>query len=51
MSVSGYGQYQYYPTVQRVSLSGPEWSLLGLMAALLFAILPLAYIKRRVDLD
>lgn len=51
MSVSGYGQYQYYPTVQRVSLSGPEWSLLGLMAALLLSILPLAYIKRRVDLD
>lgn len=51
IGVSGYGQYQYYPAVQRVSLSGLEWSLLGLMAALLLAILPLAYIKRRVDLD
>ncbi len=51
ISVSGYGQYQYYPTVQRVSLSGPEWFLLGLMAVLLLAILLLAYIKRRVDLD
>lgn len=51
MSLSGYGQYQYYPTIQGISLSGLEWSLLVLMALLLFAILPLAYIKQRVDLD
>jgi len=51
MSLSGYGQYQYYPAIQGISLSGLEWSLLALMALLLFAILPLAYIKQRVDLD
>ena len=51
MSLSGYGQYQYYPTIQGISLSGLEWSLLALMASLLFAILALAYIKQRVDLD
>jgi hypothetical protein len=51
MSLSGYGQYQYYPTIQGISLSGLEWSLMALMASLLFAILALAYIKQRVDLD
>ncbi|MCD6453499.1 MAG: energy-coupling factor transporter transmembrane protein EcfT [Dehalococcoidales bacterium] len=51
MGIYGYGQYQYYPTFERISLNGPEWYLLALMTSLLFAILPLAYIKRRVNLD
>jgi len=51
MGVSGYGQYLYYPTIQRIGLSSMEWYLMALMAAVLLAILPLAYIKRRVDLD
>jgi len=51
MSLSGYGQYQYYPTIQRMSLSGLEWSLVALLVFILLAILPLAYLKQRVDLD
>ena len=51
MSLSGYGQYQYYPTIQRISLSSLEWSLLALLMFGLASILPLAYVKQRVDLD
>jgi energy-coupling factor transport system permease protein len=51
MGLNGYGQYQYYPTVSWLSPAGWEGWLLGLMAALLLALLPLAYLKRRLDLD
>jgi energy-coupling factor transport system permease protein len=51
MSLSGYGQYHYYPTVSWLNPSGREVWLLGLMAILLVALLPLAYLKQRVDLD
>lgn len=51
MGLNGYGQYHYYPTVSWVSPTGWEAWLLGLMAALLVALLPLAYLKQRVDLD
>jgi energy-coupling factor transport system permease protein len=51
MSLSGYGQYQYYPTIQRISLSSLEWSLLALLMFVLASILPLAYVKQRVDFD
>jgi energy-coupling factor transport system permease protein len=51
MSLSGYGQYQYYPTIQRISLSSLEWSLLACLTFVLASILPLAYVKQRVDFD
>ena len=51
MRLSGYGNYQYYPTLGWVTLSSLEWSLLVLLVFLLSAILLLAYVKRRVDLD
>jgi energy-coupling factor transport system permease protein len=51
MGLKGYGQYQYYPTVSWVSPTGWEAWLLALMAALLVALLPLARLKQRVDLD
>jgi len=51
LAVTGYVRYQYYPTAQSIAMSGFEWSLLALMAVLLLMILPLAYLKRRVDLD
>ncbi len=51
MGLEGYGQYQYYPTVSWVSPTGWEAWLLALMAALLVALLPLARLKQRVDLD
>jgi len=51
MRLSGYGDYQYYPTLDWIALSGLEWSLLVLLVLLLSAILLLAYVKERVDLD
>ena len=51
MGLNGYGQYQYYPTVSWLNLTGQEVWLLVLMTGLLLAPLPLAYLKRRLDLD
>jgi hypothetical protein len=51
MAINGYGQYQYYPILSAISLAPEEWWLLGLMGMLLVALLPLAYLKRRIDLD
>jgi len=51
MGLNGYGQYQYYPTVSWMNPAGWEAWLLGLMTLLLLSLLPLAYLKRRVDLD
>ena len=51
MAVSKYGQYQYYPTLGGIGLSGLEWFLLALMVSILSVILPLAHVKQRVDLD
>ncbi|MDD5591196.1 MAG: energy-coupling factor transporter transmembrane component T [Dehalococcoidales bacterium] len=51
MAASGYGQYIYYPTMQPPDMGFTAWALFALMAVLLLMILPLAYLKRRVDLD
>lgn len=51
MGIAGYGQYEYYPTLGKIGLSIPEWFMLAILLVVLSAILPLAYIKRRVDLD
>ena len=51
MAINGYGQYQYYPILSAISLAREEWWLLGLMGMLLVSLLPLAYLKRRIDLD
>jgi len=51
MRLSGYGNYQYYPTLGGIALGSLEWSLLVLLVFLLLAILLLAYVKERVDLD
>ena len=51
MTVSGYGQYEYYPTIQRVSLTGLEWLLLAILVFTLLVMIPMSYLKQRVDLD
>ena len=51
LSVSGYGQYQYYPTLEPINLSSSEWSMLVVLVLALSALLPMAYLKRRIDLD
>jgi len=51
MGLNGYGQYQYYSTLAWTNLSRGEWWLLGLMVLLVMALLPLARLKQRFDLD
>ncbi|MFC2045583.1 energy-coupling factor transporter transmembrane component T family protein [Chloroflexota bacterium] len=51
MAVNGYGQSEYYPSFSGMNLSQGEGWLLGLMGLLLIALLPLAYLKQRIDLD
>jgi hypothetical protein len=50
MRVMGYGEYQYYPRLASVG-GGGEWALAAVMLLLLAAIMPLAWLKRRVELD
>ncbi len=51
MLVRGVGQYSYYPTLDAVAMTAVEWGALALLAALLGLIVPLAFLKRAVDLD
>lgn len=51
MCLSGYGDYQYYPTLAGINISGLEWFMLSLLILLLLSIVFLAFMKRRVDLD
>jgi len=51
MRLSGYGDYQYYPTLEGMNLSGLEWSMLMFMMLLLSTVVLLAFVKRRFDLD
>ena len=45
MLSQGYGNYQYYPTMEAISLSSPECLMLFILALLLATILPLSYVK------
>jgi energy-coupling factor transport system permease protein len=51
MLVRGWGQYSYYPTLDPVAMTALEWGALALLAVLLGLIVPLAFLKRAVDLD
>jgi len=51
MRLRGYGDYQYYPTLGVISPGFQEWLMLSIMVLLLVAILPLALVKRRIELD
>ena len=51
MRLSGYGGYQYYPTLEGINISGLEWSMLSLLMLLLLSVLLLAFVKRSIDLD
>ncbi len=47
----GQGDYQYYPTLGKISLSGFEISMLALLVFLLCMIVPFALLKKRIELD
>ena len=47
----GHGDYQYFPTLQATGPGLLEYLMLALLAAMLVMILPLAFLKRRFDLD
>ena len=51
MSLSGYGDYQYYPTLGGINISVMEWSMLSLLMLLLLSVVLLAFVKRSVELD
>lgn len=51
MLILGYGGYQYYPTLGGMNLSGPEWSMLPILALTVSSVVFLAFLKRRIDLD
>ena len=51
MRLSGYGDYQYYPTLEGINISGLEWTLLSLLMLLLLSVVLLAFMKRRIELD
>jgi energy-coupling factor transport system permease protein len=47
--VLGYGDYQYYPRLSSIGSGG--WVIPAIILSLLAAIVPLAFIKRRIELD
>lgn len=48
ISVAGYGNYQYYPTLGNPGIGAVGWLLIISLALLLFLIVPVAEIKRRI---
>jgi energy-coupling factor transport system permease protein len=48
---SGYGDYQYYPSFSAIGFGGWGWIWPTIILLLLVFIVPLAFIKRRVELD
>ncbi|MFC1871083.1 energy-coupling factor transporter transmembrane component T family protein [Chloroflexota bacterium] len=51
VNFGGYGDYQYYPVLQAANTGLREYFILFVLVALLIMILPLALLKRRLDLD
>jgi energy-coupling factor transport system permease protein len=47
--VMGYGDYQYYPNLSAIGSGG--WLMPVIMLLLLAAIMPLAWLKRRIEFD
>jgi len=47
----GYGDYQYYPIMGEISLAGFEVSMLVLLVFWLCMMVPLALLKKRIELD
>jgi energy-coupling factor transport system permease protein len=51
LSARGYSDYTFYPSLGAMSLSISQSIMLGILSLLLLAVLPLAFLQRRVELD
>lgn len=51
LCVAGHADFQYYPTVSSLGLTPMDALLLALLSATILALVPLAHLKRRIDLD
>jgi hypothetical protein len=51
VSLRGYAAYQYYPSLGAMNLDAEAWAVLIVLTLLSASLVPLAYIKRRFDLD
>jgi len=51
MRCVGWGNYQYYPTLERIRLDGFEIFMLSLLVLILCLIVPLSLLKERIELD
>jgi energy-coupling factor transport system permease protein len=51
MRVEGWGIYQYYPVLAEVNLDGIEVIMLSLLLLILCLIVPLSFLKKRIELD
>ena len=47
----GQGNYQYYPTLEQISLGGFAYFMLALLVLSLSMMVPLAFMKNRIELD
>ncbi len=47
----GQGDYQYYPTLEKVSFGGFEGLMLALLGLSLCIVVPLAVVKKRMEID
>jgi len=51
LRTSGYGSYQYYPSLEAMNFAGLEGFWLAILLLLMMAFVPMAFLKRRIDLD
>jgi energy-coupling factor transport system permease protein len=51
LRIMKYGSYSFYPVLEKVNLALPEWVLLAVLGFVIFAVIPLAFLKRRMALD
>jgi len=49
--VMGYGDYQYYPNLTSIGGGAVEWLMPAMILLLLAALVPFAFLKRRIELD
>ena len=51
MRVFAYGKFEYYPSLEAIEVNGLFVIVLGVLAAMLLVIIPLACLQRRIELD